>query len=889
MPQSGKLDVAVKLERWVNTMDHGFYSGDHHIHAAGCAHYTVPTEGVQAEDMFLHCKGEGLNVGCNLTWGPCYDYQRQFFEPTINKLSEPFCVLKYDIEVSGFGSQAMGHVCLLNLKDQTYPGSDGTKVRGWPKWTTPVMRWTKEQGGVTGYAHSASGLMFDPPANANMAAKGVITWLDKNKDGFIDQDEAAAGVLPEPVKTADTNSDGLVDANELLVSINRVKNKLPNLAIPPMNGIGAQEICVSTAMGVCDFISAMDTARVPEWNCWYHIMNCGFPLKASGETDFPCISGSRVGEGRVYVQLGKVDKVDFTKWCEGIAKGRSYVSDGYAHALDFRVGEQPSGGQLDLKQPGAVKVTAKVAFASETPLGTAKGGQVPPGNKRTVELVVNGKVADSVVVTADDKVHDPPPEAMGSVFRSPRQSVPYPEPWPHPGQVEPIASGRLVGAGRSGPRRRVGRVGDRQLGGDRGPDDGRHLGRAVVERARADGGGQLGVGRAPERGQPGGVGPGGAVARRQLALDLGEHPGGHPGVEAHPALGGRHHVALQELAHGLDQLGRRRRVVQRRDHRPALGNRGRGATGAAGGLVALGQQEQEVVLDLAHPAADGGQLDRADHPGQVGRGLDHADDPPLERAQHLPPVQRVAVDDLARGGLVRPDQLVDRPEPADPRLGPEPPGPHAQPAQVLERVAAVGQLPVEHRPQPVGSDDEVPVAEVAVDDRVPRADGRGPVARQPAEAQLEGRVRLADRVERGPELGDLVAAGPARAPRRARCGGCGPAPRRTGRRAGGGRPRTRRRAGSCGRSSRRRRGRPPSTPRRAAVLGARVRGRRRRSPPPRGPGRPRPPRPAAGRPRSPCRRCACRPGARAAGSAAGRRRRTTTSRATRRPTAAAGR
>ena len=34
------------------------------------------------QDMFLHVKGEGLNVGCNLTWGPCYDFQRQFFEPT---------------------------------------------------------------------------------------------------------------------------------------------------------------------------------------------------------------------------------------------------------------------------------------------------------------------------------------------------------------------------------------------------------------------------------------------------------------------------------------------------------------------------------------------------------------------------------------------------------------------------------------------------------------------------------------------------------------------------------------------------------------------------------------------------------------------------------------
>ena len=39
-------------------MDYGFYCGDHHIHAAGCAHYTSPTEGVTAQDMLLRVKGE---------------------------------------------------------------------------------------------------------------------------------------------------------------------------------------------------------------------------------------------------------------------------------------------------------------------------------------------------------------------------------------------------------------------------------------------------------------------------------------------------------------------------------------------------------------------------------------------------------------------------------------------------------------------------------------------------------------------------------------------------------------------------------------------------------------------------------------------------------------
>ena len=161
-----------------------------------------------------------------------------------------------------------------------------------------------------------------------------------------------------------------------------------------MNGIGAQEICVTTAMGVCDFISAMDTARMPEWNCWYHIMNCGFPLKASGETDFPCISGSRVGQGRVYVQLGKSRRDRLTAaWCKGIAQGRSYVSDGYAHALEFGVnGTAPGYGDVKLDAAGKVKVTAKVAFAKDVSLGTAPAAQLPVGTVRKLELVVNGQV-----------------------------------------------------------------------------------------------------------------------------------------------------------------------------------------------------------------------------------------------------------------------------------------------------------------------------------------------------------------------------------------------------------------------------------------------------------------------------------------------------------------
>jgi hypothetical protein len=401
LPDKGEATIAVKLERWINPRDFGFYSGDHHIHAAGCSHYTMPTEGVLPDDMFLHVKGEGLNVGCNLTWGPCYDYQRQFFEPQPHKLSEPLTLLKYDIEVSGFGSQALGHVCVLNLKDQTYPGSNGTS-KNWPTWTTPLMRWAKKQGAYCGYAHSANGLGVNPA----QLAKRLLGELDTNKDGVLSRDESAKGLLPAAFDDLDLNKDGKLTEDELVKGISRVMNQLPNLAIPQMDGIGAQEICVTTAQGLCDFISAMDTQRVPEWNCWYHIMNCGFPLKVSGETDFPCISGSRVGEGRVYVQLGKVDKLDFPVWCEGLAKGRSYVSDGYAHALEFTaLGKKPAE-ELALAQAGKVTMKAKVAFAGDLPLGTAKGGNLPSGDKRLVEVVVNGQAVASQQVPADSQTHD---------------------------------------------------------------------------------------------------------------------------------------------------------------------------------------------------------------------------------------------------------------------------------------------------------------------------------------------------------------------------------------------------------------------------------------------------------------------------------------------------
>ncbi len=79
LPRASSHTLDITLHRWIQPSDYGFYSGDHHIHGAGCAHYTSPTQGVQPSDMYLQVRGEGLNVGCVLTWGPCFDFQRRFF------------------------------------------------------------------------------------------------------------------------------------------------------------------------------------------------------------------------------------------------------------------------------------------------------------------------------------------------------------------------------------------------------------------------------------------------------------------------------------------------------------------------------------------------------------------------------------------------------------------------------------------------------------------------------------------------------------------------------------------------------------------------------------------------------------------------------------------
>ena len=361
-------ELAFAVERWIDPAQFGWWSGDHHIHAAGCAHYTNPSEGVHASDMMRHCLGEDLKVGCNLTWGPCFDYQKQFFTGQDDKVSHAPYLLHYDVEVSGFGSHQSGHLCLLELRQQIIPG--GESDHHWPTLGLNTLRWAKKQGALVGPAHSGWGL-------------------------------------------------------------NLREAKIPSEEIPPFNGIGANEYIVDVTHEVpgpdgklvpaVDFMSTVDTPWPWELNIWYHTLNVGYRTRISGETDFPCIYGERVGLGRSYVKLPT--PWTYADWCEGIRAGRNYVSDGYSHLLDFKVNDTrmgEDGSEFKLDVPATVHVSARVAArlgekaddrirrapVSEKPYWHLERARIADTREVPVELIVNGRPVATTRIVADGKFNE---------------------------------------------------------------------------------------------------------------------------------------------------------------------------------------------------------------------------------------------------------------------------------------------------------------------------------------------------------------------------------------------------------------------------------------------------------------------------------------------------
>jgi hypothetical protein len=292
-------------------------------------------------------------------------FQKQYFEGKVHKLSQPGNLMRYDVEVSGFPSQHCGHLCLLRLSEDDYPGT--TRIEEWPSWDLPILQWGKQQGGVVGFSHSGWGLQV--PATS-----------------------------------------------------------LPTYDMPKFDGIGANEYVVDVAHDACDFISAVDTPAIWELNVWYHTLNCGYTARISGETDFPCIYGDKVGLGRAYVKLDKDQPLDYDRWVTRLRDGASYCCDGLSHLYDFTVnglgvGEAGQDGRAsvlaaDAGTPLEIKVSAAALLADEPvesirekpldqkPYWHVERARVGDTNQVPVELIVNGHAVEKQELTADGQARE---------------------------------------------------------------------------------------------------------------------------------------------------------------------------------------------------------------------------------------------------------------------------------------------------------------------------------------------------------------------------------------------------------------------------------------------------------------------------------------------------
>lgn len=352
----GPDEFTFHLRRWINPAKEGWYSGDHHTHANGGAYYADPTPGVSPQDMDRQVLGEHLNVASVLNWGPAYYYQRQFFRGRQdNEFSKPDALLHYDLEVSGFPSSHAGHLILLNLADQDYPGTK--QIEDWPTWNLPILRWAKSQGATAGFGHAGGGLTL-----------GSTT--------------------------------------------------LPNYEMPPFDAPGALESIVDvTYPNTVDFIGVGDGPFPYDLNMWYQTLNVGFRSRIAGETDLCCIYLTRVGMARTYAKV-EGSTLTYSKWMEAIRGGESYVSDGRSHLMDFAVNGTEvgtRGSEVELSGPGTVQVEANVAAYldlipdetiraaafDEQPYWNIERARIGDTREVPVEVIVNGEAVVRQEIKAD--------------------------------------------------------------------------------------------------------------------------------------------------------------------------------------------------------------------------------------------------------------------------------------------------------------------------------------------------------------------------------------------------------------------------------------------------------------------------------------------------------
>lgn len=145
-------EVTLRLVRWTDQTQEGYWSADVHIHA----NYTSPHHQViEPSDVRLQLAGEDLNYGNMMVAnsGGAFIHDRQYFEAKPHRLSSDRCFIYWNEENR---SSAYGHMCFLGLKKLVEPFYNG--FRNTPYWEDypanfPLAQEVFDQGGAVSYAH----------------------------------------------------------------------------------------------------------------------------------------------------------------------------------------------------------------------------------------------------------------------------------------------------------------------------------------------------------------------------------------------------------------------------------------------------------------------------------------------------------------------------------------------------------------------------------------------------------------------------------------------------------------------------------------------------------------------------------------------------------------
>lgn len=161
----------------------------------------------------------------------------------------------------------------------------------------------------------------------------------------------------------------------------------------PGSGLG-RELPVDVIYGKVDALEVMSYSNIDggiELDMWYELLNCGFRMPACAGSDAAVnrYFDAPMGGFRVYVEH-EGGTPDIYQWLEGLAAGRTYITNGPLFTEFNMLGSWGIGDSLDIyknKYKIILDVTAECAFPMDR-----------------VDIVMNGRVVDTLLPDGDPRI-----------------------------------------------------------------------------------------------------------------------------------------------------------------------------------------------------------------------------------------------------------------------------------------------------------------------------------------------------------------------------------------------------------------------------------------------------------------------------------------------------